>query len=525
VIDPGELILSGLPAGVPDRDTRRLVAIAGFAGHLLLRRNVATPEALARLVLRLDPHDGPPPIIAIDEEGGRVSRLDHVGFEAPSAMALAAAGQASLTTEAARLSGRFLRAIGINVVLGPCLDVLSEPWNPVIACRAFGETAGEVVEHGLAAMAGYRSVGLGTVAKHFPGHGATRQDSHVARPVIEAALDTLRRRDLVPFAAALRDGAAAVMSAHVRYPHATPAPDADVPATLSSFWLGQVLRTELGFTGVVLSDALEMEGVLGGRELGAVVGSGLAAGVDLFVCEDLENAMRARDALLALAARDAAAAAGMAAAIGRVRAWRARLVRGVSGEDPMHVLDRVAGPLAAMPRQAIARAGGPHDGLPLDPGRGLLFVVPRELGTSQTLDLDRLGRALAARFPAGRVVALEPRASAGEPELLAGLVAAEPGIQVALGLLGPGAASRWPALAAALGTAGGRVAAALDRPVDVTLLPEGWTRLVTYGFGPPTFEALLDVLCGRLAPVGRCLGLGAAGPGPTDAGRRTVEGG
>jgi beta-N-acetylhexosaminidase len=247
----------------------------GLAGVCLFGQNVGSAQQVAALTADLHGvRDGV--LVASDEEGGSVTRLDaRDGSPWPGHATLGALDDPAATFDVAVALGGAAAAVGVDLVLAPVLDVNSEPDNPVIGVRSFGATPDLVSRHGVAFVEGLARSGVLACAKHFPGHGATRTDSHVGLPVLDVDADTWRARDLAPFAAAVRAGVPAVMTAHV----VVSALD-DRPATLSARVLG-VLRDELGFSGAVVSDALDMRAISAGvgRGEGAVLA--LAAGVDL----------------------------------------------------------------------------------------------------------------------------------------------------------------------------------------------------------------------------------------------------
>ncbi|GAA4714000.1 beta-N-acetylhexosaminidase [Promicromonospora umidemergens] len=268
-------------------------ARAGLAGVVYFARN--TPDVATTATLSAALHTiSPDLVIAVDEEGGDVSRLEAVhGSSLPGAAALGAyPGGCSVSLDAGRALGRLLAATGIDLLLGPVLDVVSEPDNPVIGVRAFGTTPDDVARHGIAFARGVRSAGVGVCGKHFPGHGATTVDSHIGLPVVDEPLDLLRTRDLVPFARALRpegrdagrSALDAVMTAHVLFPALGPAPASVEPAAT------RLLR-ELGHDGPIITDALDM-GAL--RQLTGSVGEAavraVEAGADL-LCLGLDPAL------------------------------------------------------------------------------------------------------------------------------------------------------------------------------------------------------------------------------------------
>ena len=249
----------------------------GLAGHTLFGTNVADPAQLARLTARL--REGrPDAVLAVDEEGGDVTRLAHrTGSPFPGNAALGAVDDEELTRQVYAAIGSDLVAVGVNLDLAPTVDVNTADDNPVIGTRSFGADPLLVARHAVAAVEGLQSAGVAACAKHFPGHGATVADSHLSLPTVDVGLDVLRARDLPPFAA-VASSAQAVMSAHIQVPVLT----GDDPATFSHAALRTLLRREYGFRGVIVTDALEMAGAAasaGGIPRAAV--RALTAGADL----------------------------------------------------------------------------------------------------------------------------------------------------------------------------------------------------------------------------------------------------
>jgi beta-N-acetylhexosaminidase len=282
-IDPAlrRLALGTLLAAFPGRtapDWALDLLADGLAGHTLFGPNIAEPEQVAALTAQLRAAR-PDVLVAIDEEGGDVTRLAHrTGSPYPGNAALGTVDDQNLTRQVYASIGADLVAAGINFDLAPTIDVNTADDNPIIGTRSFGADPLLVSRHAGAAIAGLQSVGVAACAKHFPGHGATVADSHLELPTVDASLDVLRERDLPPFAAAVAAGAQAIMTAHIRVPELT----GDGPATFSRRALIDVLRGEYGFTGVIITDALEMKGAAeaaGGIARAAVLA--LAAGADL----------------------------------------------------------------------------------------------------------------------------------------------------------------------------------------------------------------------------------------------------
>jgi beta-N-acetylhexosaminidase len=295
----------------------------GLAGVTLFGPNIARPGQLAALAARLHAA-GDGPVIAIDEEGGDVTRIAHLeGSPYPGNAALGAVDDPALTEAVYRALGTDLAALGINLDLAPSVDVNSAADNPVIGTRSFGPDPELTARHGAAAVRGLQSAGVAACAKHFPGHGSTRSDSHHAIATVDAPLAEVRRRDLPPFAAAIAAGVAAVMPGHLRVPGLT----GDLPASLSAAAQTGLLRGELGFTGMIVSDALEMRAVSRPFGIPEAAVLAVAAGTDLLCFgrdQDEETYLAVRQALTAAATEGRLPGARLeeaAARVGVLRAW------------------------------------------------------------------------------------------------------------------------------------------------------------------------------------------------------------
>jgi beta-N-acetylhexosaminidase len=253
----------------------------GLGGICLFGENVPSIEAIESLCRAI--HEAAPDaIVSLDEEGGDVTRLYYrTGSPHAGHAVLGTVDDVRLTRDVARDIGTELRALGVNLDLAPVADVNSNPMNPVIGARSFGSDPGLAARHVSAFVDGLQEAGVGACLKHFPGHGDTVADSHIALPVAEAPVDVIRTRELVPFRAGLAAGAVAVMTSHV----VVRALDPDRPATFSPA-AAALLRAPqseggLGFTGLLVSDALDMQGASGEIGVPAAAVRSLAAGVDL----------------------------------------------------------------------------------------------------------------------------------------------------------------------------------------------------------------------------------------------------
>jgi beta-N-acetylhexosaminidase len=249
----------------------------GLGSVCLFCHNVDTPAQVAALTAAIR-EANPHAIVAIDEEGGDVSRLhQRHGSPFPGNAVLGRIDDVETTRAVGRAVGTQLADVGIHLTLAPDADVNSNPDNPVIGVRSFGADPVAVAAHTVAWTDGVQSAGVAACAKHFPGHGDTSADSHVSEPVLGADVAMLSDRELVPFRAAIAAGIKAIMTSHIR----VPALDPDAVATFSSVVLEELLRDEMGFDGVIVTDALDMAGASGAIGMPAAAAAAFAAGADL----------------------------------------------------------------------------------------------------------------------------------------------------------------------------------------------------------------------------------------------------
>jgi beta-N-acetylhexosaminidase len=270
----GALIVGFTGTTAPD-ELRRAVA-AGLGAVILFTRNVADADQVAALTASLR-SERPDLLIAIDHEGGEFSHLAPANpWPLASPRSLGELDDVDLTRSSARDAAATLASLGIDLMLAPSVDVNSNPANPVISTRSFGTTADVVSRHGVAFVEGVHEAGIAACPKHFPGHGDVAVDSHLALPRVDRSIEQVTAVELAPFKATIDAGADVIMSAHIIFS----AYD-DQPATLSRRILHGLLREELGFTGVVTTDALEMQAITATRSIEDATVASIRAGADL----------------------------------------------------------------------------------------------------------------------------------------------------------------------------------------------------------------------------------------------------
>ncbi|WP_235500469.1 glycoside hydrolase family 3 protein [Leifsonia sp. Root227] len=297
---------------------------AGLGGVCIFGQNVLSVAQLRELTDAIYAAN-PDAVVAIDEEGGDVTRLYYeTGSPYPGNAVLGRLGNPGYTEQVARRVGWELRRAGCNLDFAPDVDINSNPDNPVIGVRSFGSSPTLVAEQSAAWTRGLQSAGVAVCAKHFPGHGDTAQDSHLVLPEVDLSIEQLRERELRPFRAVIEAGARTIMTSHILLPQL----DAERPATFSPTIIEGLLRGELGFRGVVVSDALDMQGASGERGIPEAAVLALAAGCDL-LCIGTENTddqlTEIEDAIVAAIEGGRLPASRVEEAAGRVLALTAEL--------------------------------------------------------------------------------------------------------------------------------------------------------------------------------------------------------
>jgi beta-N-acetylhexosaminidase len=278
----GQLLIGSLPGTTITQEMQSLAREFQLGGVTLFKRNIEAPEQVAELSNDLQGLSSELPLwVAVDQEGGRVARLRAPFTEWPPMATLGRAGDGTLAHRFASALAAELTAVGITLDYAPVLDIHTNPKNPIIGDRALAEDAETVAKLGARIIRGLQENGVAACGKHFPGHGDTSVDSHLALPLVEHPPDRIRRVECVPFREAIRNDVAFIMTAHIL----VPALDEQKPATLSPAIVRGMLREELGFNGVILSDDLEMKAIADTYTVPDAAVQAIAAGCDgVLVC-------------------------------------------------------------------------------------------------------------------------------------------------------------------------------------------------------------------------------------------------
>jgi len=292
----GQLLMVGFNGTTPSKEVQDLIKKHRIGGVILFSRNIKDPVQCAKLtdaLQKLSPDA--PLLIAVDQEGGRVSRLAPPFTQFPSARTLGRCDSVTLTYSAAEAMAKELIAVGINMNFAPVLDVDTNPKNPIIGDRSFGPSPTLVSKHGLAMIVGMHDQKVIACGKHFPGHGDTSADSHETLPVVNHPISRLADLELKPFIHAIENRLSCIMTAHVRYSQL----DDKYPASLSKKIISQLLRKTIQFEEVVVTDDLEMKGITDGFSIPEAAVKAVQAGSDLIlVCHSAEQQTAVMEALI-----------------------------------------------------------------------------------------------------------------------------------------------------------------------------------------------------------------------------------
>ena len=496
----GQRLVAGFPGLVPDEAFWSLVRDYKVGNIILFQHNIESEAQLTalcgELTERITSLTGVAPFLTIDQEGGVVTRLPDAQTNAPGAMAIAATGCPANAYRMARVTAAALRRCGVNFNLAPDMDVNCNPQNPVIGVRSYGDNPQEVARYGAEAIRGYLDGGVYCCVKHFPGHGDTAVDSHLGLPCIDRSYEQLCARELIPFEAGIAAGVPAVMTTHILFPQLEPK---KLPATMS-----RVLREKLGFTGLIISDCMEMQAIQSyyGTEEGVLAAMG--AGVDLvFVSHTVELARRAAERAEAAVRSGALDAGEMERSAARILEHKRRCAAlRPAPEQPDAAACRAA--VQAVREDSIAAVHLPEGGLP-PLGARPLFLGCRDYRSTLASSGSSGDYTFAQELQklAGFGTALVTPKDPTDVEIAGILQQTKGHTCLVLGTYNGHILRGQLRLAQALQASGlPMIVVALRNPYDLAGLNDSVAALAGWEYTIPMFRALWPVVSGARAPRG-----------------------
>lgn len=520
----GQMVMVGFPEpfdGELPPGLKQLLRDPGVGGVVVLARNARTPESMKALTTALQRAARAagaiaPLFIHGDNEGGVVMQVTEGACTFPGAMAIGATGSTQHAYQTAYVMGCEALAMGINIVSAPTVDVNAEPDNPIIGVRALGDDPAEVSRLAEAMIRGFGDAGVICEAKHFPGHGRTKYDTHEDLPTISFSRDDLEKVDLVPYVAAIKAGVPAIMTAHIVYP-ALGGPQG-VPATLSPDILTGLLRRKLQFDGIIVTDCLEMRAIKDNYGPGQAAVAAVNAGADIvLMCHTLAVQRQAIDALVAAVEDGTIPSARIDESVRRIlrakMSWLGSFERAEAGYG--RGLDIVGCKEHRGIEQEVARASitvvrNDQGLLPLAPSATNRYVViyPSTMPLLRAEDaretVSVLGEAVRSRCPHTREVAVPLRPTPEDVHRAVAAALEADVVIVATSCKTPADENAQGALVKALMETGKPIVAlAIRNPYDLRAYPEVQTYLVTYGYRDCSIRAAAEVMFGEIRPQGR----------------------
>ncbi|WP_342591544.1 beta-N-acetylhexosaminidase [Paenibacillus shirakamiensis] len=527
----GQLFICGFHTLVPDEQIKTLIEQYHIGGVVYFRRNIATAQQLADLSYHLQeiskPQTDIPLFVSIDQEGGMVSRIDHEGFTRfPGSMSLGAANQLELTEKIASMAADELIQLGINLNFAPVVDVNNNAANPVIGVRSFGEDPHLVAEHGAAAIKGFQDKGVSATAKHFPGHGDTAVDSHLGLAVVPHSKERMYAIELPPFQKAIQEGVDMIMTAHVIFPAFE---SEEIPATLSYDVLTTLLRKELNFEGLIVTDCLEMHAI--SKSIGVAEGAvkSLQAGADLvLVSHTLEDQVAAIQAVLDAVQSGRITEERINESVSRILDLKNKRIGSITDKAPeipvpLTPVDKVEPMLRQVAEQSITLVNDEARNLPLKKDVSTLtvwaevrhFTEVDEPGVFRYTLVEALQPYLKAEeiiigsHPTDEEIASVLERSVNYDQVVVVTYTSEGSLPSGQKLL----IDKLYEL-----TQGKLIVVSTRNPYDINEVPQVGTYLCAYENRPVTVDAIAKVLVGEVIPAGKLpVSLGSKYPAGTGA--------
>lgn len=496
----GDLFVVGYQGLEPSDDFLRFVETWGIGGVIVFARNIAQPDDVARAISRIQEAAGKKIFAAIDQEGGLVMRLLQGCSLFQSAMGLAATNDQSLIENSYAAMAKEMLALGLNWNLAPVLDI-NHPDNPGIGARSFGDAPESVADFGCAAIRGLQSCGVLACAKHFPGKGKARVDSHLTLPIIDSSRSDLERNELLPFKKAISARVAAIMTAHVFFPAFEQAQD--LPATLSRSVLTGLLRDELKFQGLLITDDLEMGAITEKYGIAEAASRSFFAGADLLlICHSLDQQIAAAERILNMSREKPEYAQRLEESLLRIE--KARTALPDSSAHKLQDLVVSHQPMIETCHEKSLRfLNFQTEMLNLDENEDLLFVFPQISALVQVEEEHNqtgIESLFKTYFKSARMIEFNPKDPA---EKIVAAVQHDTRRDEKLVFFSYNAhlfQGQTDAAKSLAKTFPASALIALRNPYDLKFLPEFKTRGASFSFRTPALVAILKTLKGTLAP-------------------------
>lgn len=497
----GKLFIIGYQGEEPSEEFLSFVKEWGIGGVIVFARNLSDPLLLPDRLKKIEQAAGCKIFTAIDQEGGLVLRILSQGSLFPSAMALSATGDPKLAEETYRAIGEEMAALGLNWNLAPVLDI-NHPRNPGIGARSFGDTPERVAEYGIPAIRGLQSAGVMACAKHFPGKGDAQKDSHLTLPVIPYSAERLHAVELLPFKKAIENNVAAIMTSHVFFPAFEK--EENLPITLSKSVLTDLLRKELGYKGLLITDDLEMGAITESFGIAQAALRSFMAGADqLLICHTLEQQRLAAESVLAEVEKNPEAVRRLKESLERIAEARKLISKANTSASISELHKKHTSLIEKVSAKSIKFLSFSGKDLPVKNTPDTMFVLP-QISALVQVEEDHKDKSLAnivlAEFPQTATVVYDPKAE--KQDILQQInKTGNPSDVVFMTYNGHLFRNQLDA-ARDLSIAGKNVIViALRNPYDLFECDFANTKGATFGFRTPAIKAMLDVLKGETVPT------------------------
>lgn len=490
----GKLFILGYQGEEPSDEFLSFVEEWGIGGVIVFARNLSDPLLLPDRLKRIEEAAGNKIFTAIDQEGGLVLRILSHGSLFPSAMALAATNSEELTEQTYRAIGKEMSSLGLNWNLAPVLDI-NHPENPGIGARSFSDTPEMVARFGSAAIRGLQSAGVLACAKHFPGKGHAKKDSHLTLPTIPYSAERLKAFELYPFKKAIENNVAAIMTSHVFFPAFEK--EENLPITLSKSVLTDLLRKELGFKGLLITDDLEMGAITESFGIAQAAQRSFMAGADqLLICHTLEQQRLAAETVLSSVENDNEAGRRLEESLQRINNAK-KLIKEMPENSIDELHDEHNDLINIVSEKSIKFLDVDPQDLPVADNKETLFVLPLISSLVQVEEEHKtrsLASIISSDFSESQTIVYEPKS---DRQTIIDSVNKQNAKQLVFMTYNGHLFIEQLEAARELSKTHKIIMVALRNPYDIFECEFSRTKGATFGFRTPAIKAILKVLKGQ----------------------------